>query len=83
LNLPPVVAVLNSSVLVSRRSRIMLSDLADRPEPKFVPVWSEWIIAEAWRVLTWRWATVAGRLDVAEWHALSRIPRQRPTRLPA
>jgi hypothetical protein len=26
-------------------------------------VWSEWIIAETWRVLTWRWLTARGPVD--------------------
>jgi hypothetical protein len=59
----------------------MLSDLADRPEPRFVPGWSEWIIAETWRVLTWRWAENAGRMDAAEWHALSRSANRMLRRL--
>jgi hypothetical protein len=55
--------VLDSSVLVPRWSRIVLQQLAAQPRQRFAPVWSEptfgpkvgWIIAETWRVLTWRW----------------------------
>lgn len=50
------VAVLDTSVLVAAWSRITLQNLADRPSPLYRPIWSEWIIAETWRVLTWRWA---------------------------
>jgi hypothetical protein len=49
------VAVLDSSVLVPRWSRYCLQELAARPSPAYVPVWSEWIIAETWRVLTQQW----------------------------
>jgi hypothetical protein len=65
-------AVLDSSVLVPVWSRFVLQRLAARPVPAFVPVWSEWIIAETWRVLSWRWFVRAGRADPAEWHRLSR-----------
>lgn len=47
-------AVLDASVLVSRWSRLVLQALASGGAPSFVPVWSEWTIAETWRVLTWR-----------------------------
>lgn len=50
------VAVLDTSILVAAWSRITLQTIADRPSPPYRPVWSEWIIAETWRVLTWRWA---------------------------
>jgi PIN domain len=33
------------------------------PRPRFRPVWSEWIIAETWRVLAWRWLADHGRAD--------------------
>ncbi len=60
LRLPPAarvpVAVLDTSVLVAVWSRVALQTLASGPEPVYQPVWSEWIIAETWRVLTWRWA---------------------------
>lgn len=68
----PYLAVLDSSVLVPAWSRFVLQRLAARPSPAFAPVWSEWIIAETWSVLTWRWFARAGRADVAEWRALSR-----------
>lgn len=47
-------AVLDSSVLVSGWSRLVLQRLASANPPRFEPLWSEWIIAETWRVLTWR-----------------------------
>lgn len=34
-------------------------------------MWSEWIIGETWRVLTWRWMARSGKRDVAEWNALT------------
>jgi len=64
-------AVLDSSVLVPVWSRFVLQRLAARPSPRFTPIWSEWIIAETWRVLTWRWLVRAGRTDASEWRALS------------
>ncbi len=47
-------AVLDASVLVSRWSRLLLQELASGGAPSFAPVWSEWTIAETWRVLAWR-----------------------------
>jgi hypothetical protein len=47
--------VLDSSVLVPSWSRIRLQELASEPEAKFAPCWSEWIIAETWRILTQQW----------------------------
>ena len=35
--------------------------LAAPPRPRFQPAWSEWIIAETWRVLTCRWFAENGR----------------------
>jgi hypothetical protein len=64
-------AVLDASVLVPAWSRLVLQRLAARPSPAFTPIWSEWIIAETWRVLTWRWLVRAGRTSAAEWRALS------------
>lgn len=46
------VAVLDTSVLVPARSRKTLQRLAAGASPRYEPVWSEWIIAETWRVLT-------------------------------
>lgn len=63
--------MLDSSVLVPVWSRFVLQRLAARPPPPFTPIWSEWIIAETWRVLTWRWLVRSGRTDAAEWRALS------------
>ena len=48
-------AVLDSSALVPRRARIRLQRLALVGEHLYTPFWSEWIIAETWRVLTERW----------------------------
>lgn len=70
------IAVLDSSVLVPRWSRVVLQQLASQPRPRFVPVWSEWIIAETWRVLTWRWLARAGRTDQAEWRRLARVANE-------
>jgi hypothetical protein len=63
--------VLDSSVLVPRWSRVILQQLADAPHRLFVPVWSEWIIAETWRVLAWRWRTQVADSDEAEWVTLT------------
>jgi hypothetical protein len=60
------VAVLDSSVLVPTWSRFVLQRLAATSPQRHVPVWSEWIIAETWRVLTWRWLVRTGRTDLAE-----------------
>lgn len=59
-------AVLDSSVLVSGWSRRLLQELAAATPPRYEPVWSEWTIAETWRVLTWR-ASKAG----ARWRDVS------------
>jgi hypothetical protein len=48
-------AVLDSSALVPRWARERLQQLALPPGPAFTPFWSEWIIAETWRVLAERW----------------------------
>ena len=69
-------AVLDSSVLVPRWSRVVLQQLAAPPVRRFQPVWSEWIIAETWRVLTWRWLSRAARTDQEEWHALTRAANE-------
>jgi hypothetical protein len=66
------VAVLDSSVLVPVWSRFVLQRLAAAPRPRYTPVWSEWIIAETWRVLTWRWLLRADRTDQAAWRSLTR-----------
>jgi hypothetical protein len=75
------IAVLDSSVLVPRWSRFLFTRLAQGADSPFVPVWSEWIIAETWRVLTWRWAQSAGRIDAAEWRALARSANRMLRRL--
>ncbi|MBA2450225.1 MAG: PIN domain-containing protein, partial [Chloroflexi bacterium] len=64
--------MLESSVLVPEWSRFVLQRLAAPGRRRFAPVWSEWIVAETWRVLTWRWLAQAGRVDQAEWRALTR-----------
>ncbi|MBI4498980.1 MAG: PIN domain-containing protein [Chloroflexi bacterium] len=56
-------AVLDSSVLVPRWARVSLQCLAARQDPLYAPVWSEWIIAETWRVLTQQWLTRAPNPD--------------------
>lgn len=66
----PPGAVFDSSVLVPQWSRFVLVRLAERSSG-FVPLWSEWIIAETWRVLAWRWLERAGRIDAVEWRALT------------
>lgn len=63
--------VLDTSVLVPSWSRLVLQRLAARPSPALAPIWSEWIIAETWRVLTWRWLIRTGRTSAAEWRSLS------------
>ncbi len=75
---PPArrVAVLDSSVLVPQWSRVILQQLAARSHHRFAPAWSEWIVAETWRVLAWRWLTHASRADDAEWHSLTRSANQ-------
>ena len=65
------VAVLDSSVLVPVWSRVVLQRLAEPPSRAYSPVWSEWIIAETWRVLAWRWRMRAGRTTAAEWRAVT------------
>ena len=60
------IAVLDSSVLVSVWSRIALQNVAAEPEAPFVPAWSEWIIAERWRVLTQKWIVRHGRANVPD-----------------
>jgi hypothetical protein len=59
-------AVVDTSVLVPQWSRLVIQRLAALPDAPFVPVWSEWIIAETWRVLTWRWIVRSGRTTADE-----------------
>jgi hypothetical protein len=54
-------AVLDSSVLVPYWSRVALRNIAAAPEHLYVPVWSEWIVAETWRVLTYKWLAEGSR----------------------
>jgi hypothetical protein len=64
--------VLDSSVLIPVWSRVLLQRLAaDSPE-RFQPVWSEWIIAETWRVLAWRSLSRDRTADSAQWRDLTR-----------
>jgi predicted nucleic acid-binding protein len=51
---PLPIAVLDASVLVPAWSRKALQYLADGPTRRYQPVWSEWIVAETWYVLTER-----------------------------
>jgi predicted nucleic acid-binding protein len=63
----PPVAVLDTSVLVPAWSRVTLQILASGAPPRYQPVWSEWIIAETWRVLTERLVRAgAARGDIAD-----------------
>lgn len=61
------VAVLDTSVLVPAWSRVTLQILASGATPRYQPVWSEWIIAETWRVLTDRQVRAGGaRGEIAD-----------------
>lgn len=61
------VAVLDASVLVPTWSRKILQTLASGAPPRYEPVWSEWIIAETWRVLTDRLARAGvARSEIAD-----------------
>ncbi len=53
--------MLDASVLVPHWSRVVLQRLALEPNRRYQPVWSEWIIAETWRVLTRERVEAAGR----------------------
>jgi hypothetical protein len=68
--------VLDSSALVPRWSRFVLQRLATRADPPFVPTWSEWIIAETWRTLAWRWLNRAAQPDEFEWASLTRAANE-------
>jgi hypothetical protein len=70
--------VLDSSVLVPVWSRLVLQRLAAAPHQRFRPAWSEWVIAETWRVLTWRWLAKHGPNDEA---ALTRAANRMLRRL--
>jgi hypothetical protein len=65
-------AVLDSSALVPRWSRVRLQRLAVARDAAYTPVWSEWIIAETWRVLTERWFRLVPPGNVPD---LSRLRR--------
>lgn len=65
-------AVLDSSALVPRWSRTRLQRLAVVRDAAYTPFWSEWIIAETWRVLTERWFRLLPRGDVPDLHRLRR-----------
>lgn len=70
------VAVLDSSVLVPRWSRFVLQRIAARADAPFVPAWSEWIIAETWRTLAWRWLNRTGHADEFEALTLTRAANE-------
>ena len=76
MNAAPPIAVLDSSVLVPHWSRIVLSQLAGRPDAPFVPVWSEWIIAETWRVLTWQWRAGSPLMSAVDRRVLARTANE-------
>jgi hypothetical protein len=65
------IAVLDTSVLVPVWSRMMLQRLASRPQPSYVPAWSEWIIAETWRTLALRWLRQSNEPDEVVWPSLT------------
>jgi hypothetical protein len=54
----------------------VLQQLAVRPNPRFVAVWSEWIIAETWRVLSWQWVAEAGGTDEAQRRHLAHVANE-------
>ena len=69
---PVPLVVLDSSVLVPYWSRVILQRLAADLPQRFQPVWSEWIIAETWRVLAWQ-ALSQGHQPTAErWRQVTR-----------
>jgi hypothetical protein len=68
--------VLDSSVLIPFWSRSILQRLANEESPKVVPVWSEWIIAETWRALTWRWIEHTPGMTTADWRQLATIANE-------
>jgi hypothetical protein len=68
--------VLDTSVLVPVWSRVVLQRLAVQTDRLYMPVWSEWIIAETWRVLAWQWRGRVATTDEAEWRALSRAANE-------
>ena len=75
MNVEPVppdlpLAVLDSSFLVPEWSRITLQRIAAAPEPVYAPAWSEWIIAETWRILTQQWIGRHGRVALDGEHHL-------------
>lgn len=63
--------MLDSSVLIPFWSRFALQRLAARERPAVIPVWSEWIVAETWRVLTWRWLVNSPSATPDDWRRLS------------
>jgi hypothetical protein len=44
--------------------------------PEFVPAWSEWIIAETWRVLAWQWRVGIAPMGAGDHRALSATANQ-------
>lgn len=66
-------AVLDTSVLVPHWSRVVLQRLAVEPLARYRPVWSEWIVAETWRVLTRKRVEAAARAgQPVDWASLER-----------
>jgi hypothetical protein len=59
-------------VLVARWSRLVLQRVAVRADAPYIPVWSEWIIGETWRTLTWLWLNRAARPAERELEPLAR-----------
>lgn len=65
--------MLDTSVLVPHWSRVVLQRLAVEPLARYRPVWSEWIIAETWRVLTRKRVEAAARAgQPMDWATLER-----------
>lgn len=49
----------------------MLLVIAANEPPCYLPVWSEWILAETWRTLAWRWLVRATLPDEFERESLA------------
>jgi hypothetical protein len=67
--LPPR-AVLDTSALVPPRLRIALQQAADNGQ--FIAIWPPWIVAELYRVLTWRWLERTRNYSAANYAACGR-----------
>lgn len=53
-------------------SRVVLQRLAVDTPQRFQPIWSEWIIAETWRVLAWQALSHGDGPTEARWRLVSR-----------